>query len=78
MFEPITKWSWSIRNAKNIPEIVRRAFKIALTEKPGATHIELPQDVAKQDSDIPPIVSQEIFRPNANMEQIKKAANNNS
>ena len=74
MFEPITKWSWSIRNAKNIPEIVRRAFKIALTEKPGATHIELPQDVAKQDSDIPPIGSQEIFRPEANMEQIKKAA----
>ena len=74
MFEPITKWSWSIRNAKNIPEIVRRAFKIALTEKPGSTHIELPQDVAKQDSDIPPIGSQEIFRPNANMEQIKKAA----
>ena len=74
MFEPITKWSWSIRNAKNIPEIVRRAFKIALTEKPGATHIELPQDVAKQDSDIPPITSEEIFRPNANLEQIKKAA----
>ena len=74
MFEPITKWSWSIRNAKNIPEIVRRAFKIALTEKPGSTHIELPQDVAKQDSDIPPIGSQEIFRPDANMSQIKKAA----
>ena len=69
MFEPITKWSWSIRNAKNIPEIVRRAFKIALTEKPGATHIELPQDVAKLDSDIPPIGSQEIFRskPNSNL-----------
>lgn len=74
MFEPMTKWSWSIRNAKNIPEIVRRAFKIALTEKPGATHIELPQDIAKQESDIPPIGFQEIYRPEANKEQIRKAA----
>ncbi|AJM92307.1 acetolactate synthase large subunit [Nitrosopumilus piranensis] len=74
MFEPITKWSWSIRNAKNIPEIVRRAFKIALTEKPGATHIELPQDIAKRKSDIPPIGFQNIFRPKANHDQIKKAA----
>jgi len=74
MFESITKWSWSIRNAKNIPEIVRRAFKIALTEKPGATHIELPQDIAKLDSDIPPIGYQEIFRAQPNIEQIQKAA----
>ena len=73
MFEPITKWSWSIRNAKNIPEIVRRAFKIALTEKPGATHIELPQDVAKLDSDIPPIGSQEIFRSKPNSKLIHEA-----
>ena len=74
MFEPITKWSWSIRNARNIPEIVRRAFKIALTEKPGSTHIELPQDIAKMNSDIPPIASQEIFRAKPNTEQIQKAA----
>lgn len=73
MFEPITKWSWSIRNAKNIPEIVRRAFKIALTEKPGSTHIELPQDVAKLDSDIPPIGSQEIFRSKPNSKLIREA-----
>ena len=48
MFKPITKWNQSIRNGDNIPEIVRRAFKIAKEEKAGATHIELPQDVAKQ------------------------------
>lgn len=74
MFEPITKWSWSIRSAKNIPEIVRRSFKIALTEKPGATHIELPQDVAKKETHIPPIEPQQIFRSKANVDQIKKAA----
>jgi len=74
MFEPITKWSWSIRNPKNIPEIVRRAFKISLTEKPGATHIEIPQDVAKLDSDIPPITPQKDYRPQANENQTKEAA----
>lgn len=73
MFEPITKWSWSIRNARNIPEIVRRAFKIALTEKPGATHIELPQDVAKKDSKIPPIEPQKMYRPKPNQDQIIEA-----
>jgi len=74
MFKPITKWNWSIRNAKNIPEIVRRAFKIALSEKPGATHIELPQDIAKRKSNIPPIIPQKIRRPKANEDLIKEAA----
>jgi acetolactate synthase I/II/III large subunit len=59
MFKPITKWNQSIRNGDNIPEIVRRAFKIANEEKAGATHIELPQDVAKQQSNIMPIQKQE-------------------
>jgi acetolactate synthase I/II/III large subunit len=58
MFKPITKWNQSIRNGNNIPEIVRRAFKIANEEKVGATHIELPQDVAKQQSIIMPIQKQ--------------------
>jgi acetolactate synthase I/II/III large subunit len=34
----------------SIPEIIRRAFKIALEEKVGAVQIELPQDIAKMDS----------------------------
>ena len=74
MFKPITKWSWSIRNAKNIPEIVRRAFKIALSEKPGATHIELPQDIAKRESNIPPIIPQTTYRATANKKLIRQAA----
>ena len=57
MFKPITKWNWSVRNADSIPEVIRRSFKISLEEKAGATHIELPQDVAKMDSKIIPIPS---------------------
>ena len=55
MFTPITKWTWSIRDADGIPEIVRRAFKIALEEKKGATHLELPVDVAKSKSLLKPL-----------------------
>lgn len=74
MFEPITKWRWSMRNADSIPEIIRRAFKIALEEKCGAVHLELPQDVAKMESYIKPIGIKEIFRPRPNKDLIKKAA----
>lgn len=76
MFKPITKWNQSIRNGDNIPEIVRRAFKIAMEEKAGATHIELPQDVAKQQSRIKPIGRQEedvLLRPHPNRDLIVKA-----
>lgn len=62
LFKPITKWNWSIRNANNIPEIIRRSFKISLEEKSGATHIELPQDVAKKESEIKPLKTKELIR----------------
>ena len=75
MFKPITKWRWSIRNADSIPEIVSRAFKIALEEKAGAVHLELPQDIAKMQSDIKPIKTQQVFRSRPNEELIGKAAN---
>jgi acetolactate synthase-1/2/3 large subunit len=73
MFKPITKWNWSIRNADSIPEIVRRAFKISMEEKVGATHLELPQDVAKENSDINPIGKKEVLKSESNMYLIKNA-----
>ncbi len=56
MFEPMTKWANSIRDARNIPEVVRKAFKLAAAEKPGAVHLELPEDIAKADVNDAPIV----------------------
>lgn len=46
MFTPLTKWSAPIIHPDTIPEVVRRAFKTAEREKPGACHIELGDDVA--------------------------------
>jgi acetolactate synthase I/II/III large subunit len=74
MFKPITKWSWSIRNSDTIPEIIRRAFKTALAEKSGAVHLVLPQDMAKKNSEIRPIITQESLRSRPNYELVKKAA----
>ena len=42
MFEPVTKWATTIIHADNIPEIVRKAVRIARSEKPGAVLVELP------------------------------------
>jgi len=47
MFKPIVKWNTSIHSPEVVAEIVRKAFKLAEMEKPGATHFELPEDVAK-------------------------------
>ena len=46
MFKPVTKWATTILNADTIPEIIRKAVRLARTEKPGAVHIELPEDIA--------------------------------
>lgn len=55
LFAPITKWATTTRRASAIPEVVRKAVKVATTEKPGATHVELPEDVAKEMCDQTPI-----------------------
>lgn len=55
MFRTVTKWSTTILHPDNIPEIVRKAVRLARTEKPGACHIELPEDIAKMESQEAPI-----------------------
>ena len=45
MFKPVTKWNVRLQSPAVIPEVVRKAFKVAQAQKPGPTHIELPEDV---------------------------------
>ncbi len=49
LFGPITKWASRIVLAETTPEIVRKAFKLAQTERPGATLVVLPEDVAEHE-----------------------------
>src|ERR671937_472964 len=51
VFQPITKWNARLSDPAIIPEVVRKAFKVAESEKPGATHIELPEDVMEAEID---------------------------
>jgi acetolactate synthase-1/2/3 large subunit len=46
VFRPLTKWNIRVERPDVIPEVIRKAFMIATLEKPGPTHIEVPQDVA--------------------------------
>jgi len=46
MFDPVTKWNKQIVRPSNTPEIIRKAFKLAQQEKPGAVHIDLPENIA--------------------------------
>src|SRR3954470_2260102 len=55
MFQPITKFNARLNSARVIPEVVRKAFKVAEAQKPGPTHIELPEDVMAEDVDGAPL-----------------------
>src|SRR5262244_2566825 len=46
LFQPITKYAAQIREPEIVPEIVRKAFKVAQTEKPGACFIDFPENIA--------------------------------
>ena len=54
MMRPLTKLSRQIVSRDSIPTMVRNAFRIAQEERPGAVHLELPEDIAgEQGSDVP-------------------------
>lgn len=48
IFEPATKWSVQIKDSQTIAKIIRKAFRVAQMEKPGAVLIELPENLASQ------------------------------
>ncbi|MEM9255581.1 MAG: acetolactate synthase large subunit [Pseudomonadota bacterium] len=74
MFEPVTKWAETILHADNIPEIVRKAVRVARSEKPGAVLIELPEDIAERPTEATPIEPVRFRRPSANRAMIEAAA----
>lgn len=48
MFRPVSKWNGTVIVPESTPEIVRKAFKVAQSERPGTTVIILPEDVAAE------------------------------
>ena len=73
LFRPVTKWAQSVAHATTIPEIVRKAFKTAESEKPGAVLIELPEDIAAEDTAGVPIVVRRTRRAGADHKAVAAA-----
>ncbi len=80
MYTPVTKWATSVLHQDNIPEIIRKAVRVARSEKPGAVLIELPEDIAKLNATTTPITPRRFRRPgpdkkiiNTAYEMLKKA-----
>ncbi|MGK0223506.1 MAG: acetolactate synthase-1/2/3 large subunit [Limisphaerales bacterium] len=63
MFDPVTKWATSILHPDTIPEVIRKSVRLARSEKPGAVHIELAEDLAKAETQATPIVPRRYRRP---------------
>jgi acetolactate synthase-1/2/3 large subunit len=74
VMQPITKWNARLSDANIIPEVVRKAFKVAESEKPGATHIELPEDVMESELDASPLPRRKLVQPEPAARELLKAA----
>ena len=73
MMRPLTKYTRQLVSASNIPSRVREAFRLAHEEKPGAVHLELPEDIAAEDVDALPIPASYVRRPVAEEKSIQSA-----
>ena len=57
-----------------IPEVIRKAFKLAESEKPGACHIEVPEDLAREETDGAPLSTERARRPSPDRQALETAA----
>jgi acetolactate synthase-1/2/3 large subunit len=73
MMGPITKYTHQLASADNIPSRVREAFRLAEEEKPGATHIEFPEDIAEEKTESVPLKRSLVRRPNADGKSVRAA-----
>lgn len=74
MFSPVTKWNSQIVRPSITPEIVRKAFKLAQTEKPGAVHIDLPENIAAMPVEGEPLRTDNREKSYASYHCLNKAA----
>jgi acetolactate synthase-1/2/3 large subunit len=73
MMEPVTKLTKQIVNGNTIPPLVRESFRLAEEERPGAVHLELPEDIASEETDKKPMKIHPTRRPIAEMKAITRA-----
>ncbi|MBX9663071.1 acetolactate synthase large subunit [Novosphingobium sp.] len=73
MMGPLTKFTHQMASSDNIPSRVREAYRLAEEEKPGATHIELPEDIADEHTEARPLKRSMVRRPSADPKSVRQA-----
>ena len=74
MFKPLTKYAAQILEPEILPEVVRKAFKLAQVEKPGACFIDFPENIAAMPVEAEPLHVQFAAAPSPTPEKLKQAA----
>ncbi len=74
VLRPIVKWNARVSAPDIIPEVVRKAFKVAESEKPGATHLELPEDVMARPLNARPLPRHDPVQPEPGVRELQRAA----
>ena len=65
LFKPITKKTWTVTETARVPEMMREAFRVALSPRRGPVHLNLPRDILSKTADFPPMQLPRHYRPEA-------------
>jgi len=74
IFAPVSKYSSRVLTPNVIPEVIRKAFKLAQTEKTGACFIEFPENLAEMEIDSKPLLAQQPTMPEPADDRVAAAA----
>jgi acetolactate synthase I/II/III large subunit len=74
LFRPVTKWGEMLIAPATAPELVRKAFKQAQTERPGATAVIIPEDVGRLEAEEDPLPVNRPMDPAPSVGQVDRAA----
>src|SRR5687767_7841353 len=76
MFKPVTKWAAEIKIPSAVPEMVRKAFKVAQTERPGSCYLGIPQDLEGMSisPSLQPLLSSQVYDSAPSPSQVSRAA----
>ena len=73
ILRPIVKWNARVSSPEIVPEVVRKAFKVAESEKPGGTHLELPEDVMARPLGASPLPRLAPVQPEPGIRELARA-----
>src|SRR5919106_1813291 len=76
MFKPVTKWAVEMKVPNAVPEMVRKAFKVAQTERPGSCYLGIPQDLEEMSvsPSLQPLIPSQVYDSAPSPLQISRAA----